>query len=611
MSFRGRRPQFPPTDEQQAIIDAFMSGGDIAVTALAGSGKTTLLRFLALARIHTLMTYVAFNKSIASEAASLFPSNVTCRTMHSFAFRAVGHEYADRLNGQRIPSWKIADILNLPDRWAFGDFQLRGKQLARLVMDGVSRYCHSADPEPLASHIPAVPGLDSPPAHEALCEVLYPYLLAAWADLSRTRGQLRFEHDYYLKIWSLQDPILPGSVILADEVQDLDPVTARIIAQQKVPRAYVGDPNQSIYTWRGAVDVLSKIDAEHRLPLTKSFRFGPVIAEEANRLLAMLKSDLRVVGHEPVESRLAVVERPDVMLCRTNAAAVGRLMEAQVNGLRAALVGGTAQVEALARAAMKLCAGERTDHPELMAFENWTQVQDYVSGDAEGKELKVLVDMVDTHGAVALLEAVQQAVPEPEAEVVISTGHKSKGREWKRVRLDADFPVPIAIDPVTGNRTLRKEEVRLAYVVVTRTIEDLDSRSLEYLDPVAAQLGEVRTFVVPDENEEPERARVVTRSLPTEQLICDPESPERLMFRRTRYDPALVDAQRALPGRRFFKSYCAEDNVNVVEPTAEAIEVAEQFGLSISDDARARVAGRHPETAPAAGSPDKLEPARE
>ena len=584
--------KFPPTDEQQAAIDVFQFHEDMAVVALAGSGKTTLAEFLARSRPKTSMVYCSFNAAVAKEARTRFPSNVTSRTMHSFAFRAVGKDYSDRLEAPRVPSWRVAEILRLPDRWEFGGCVLRGKQLARLVMDAVGRFTHSASPEPTRANIPVVPGLEYPEAHAALCSLLMSYVDLAWEDLSSRRGRLRFSHDHYLKLWSLGNPRLPGEVALADECQDLDPVIASVISRQDMQKVYIGDENQQIYAWRNAVNFLEKIDVSHRLPLRRTFRFGTVIADEANLILELLQSPLRVVGHDPVDSRLAVLNRPDVVLCRTNAAAIGHLIEAQVAGLQTALAGGTRQVEALARAAQQLMDGQPTDHPELLAFSDWNQVCEYVEQDSEGAELEVLVRLIEMHGTSVLLDAARNTVPEEQADFIASTVHQAKGREWSRVKLAADFPVPLRIDPVTGERSLRVEEARLAYVAVTRAMHLLDSRSLRYLAQLSAGLGQDRSFVEVDEPLSDEVAPgVVRRTAPTEQLICDPEHRARLVFRQVRYDPELVAAQRQLPGRQFRRVYGAEENVNIVDATVSAIELAEQWGLSIAEEARARVQG--------------------
>lgn len=46
----------------------------------------------------------------------------------------------------------------------------------------------------------------------------------------------------------------------------------------------VGDSAQAIYGWRGARDIMTGFDGT-RLTLSQSFRFGPRLAEEANRWL--------------------------------------------------------------------------------------------------------------------------------------------------------------------------------------------------------------------------------------------------------------------------------------------------------------------------------------
>lgn len=60
------------------------------VMCATGTGKTTTLVKYAEQRPHLRFLYVAFNKSVASEAQRRFPSNVACKTVHSLAFHEVG-----------------------------------------------------------------------------------------------------------------------------------------------------------------------------------------------------------------------------------------------------------------------------------------------------------------------------------------------------------------------------------------------------------------------------------------------------------------------------------------------------------------------------------------
>ena len=77
-----------PTEEQLRALERFRSGRPLKINAFAGAGKTTTLQILASSRT-TRGTYLAFNRSIANEAAQRFPPTVDCRTTHSLAWQAV------------------------------------------------------------------------------------------------------------------------------------------------------------------------------------------------------------------------------------------------------------------------------------------------------------------------------------------------------------------------------------------------------------------------------------------------------------------------------------------------------------------------------------------
>src|SRR5260221_240188 len=147
---------------------------------------------------------------------------------------------------------------------------------------------------------------------------LVPWAVRAWADLRDRDGRLRFEHDAYLKIWQLGDPVIDAAYVLLDEAQDADPVvTAVLLAQKDMRVISVGDPAQQIYAWRGAIDAMDAFDG-HQLTLSQSFRFGPAIADEANKWLELLGSDLVIRGTDSVPSAIGECEWPEAGLCRTN-----------------------------------------------------------------------------------------------------------------------------------------------------------------------------------------------------------------------------------------------------------------------------------------------------
>lgn len=470
-----------PTPEQQAIVDAFAKGQALVIEAGAGTGKTSTLDLLGRATGKRCL-YVAYNKSIASDASKRFSANVTCSTAHSLAYRSVGHRYRPRLDGKRMPAREIARLLECqPCRVTNAENKtvvLDAVRVARLAMSGVERFCRSREEQIAPWMIRAPEGIEGDAEIAALREHVFPYTRKAWDDLVDPEGALPFAHDVYLKIWALSRPKLHCDVLFLDEAQDADPLIADVVMRQEhAQRVLVGDRCQAIYGWRGAVNAMEEFELDARLLLTQSFRFGQAIADEANKWLEILKADLRLRGFERIKSRVADLHRPDAVLCRTNAGAVTTIMHALDHGRRAALVGGGQQIRRLAEAAITLQANAGTDHPELMAFRTWDEVKEYAESDSAGSDIKVFVSLIDRHGAESVIRTVERLVPENRADLIVSTAHKAKGREWSTVRVHDDFREP----PEDGDGPTREESM-LAYVTVTRAKQTLDRFGLEWVD---------------------------------------------------------------------------------------------------------------------------------
>lgn len=468
------------TPEQQAAIDAFAAGQSIVLDAFAGTGKTSTLKGMALATPDRKLLYLAYNKAIQTDAAADFPSNVDCRTAHSLAYGGMmrqpdGKAIMGKLRtNSRVPSWTAAKILGIPAQGFFHEeFGMSQNACASSVMKAVSNFCNSADSEISQRHVEYLGLSDDVQAQFAT--FIAPFARKAWADITSISGKLRFIHDHYLKMWALSNPKLRVDAILFDEAQDANPCIAGIVQAQDCQIVMVGDVNQSIYQWRGAIDAMSKFDADARLMITQSFRFGDAIAFEANKWLGLLDALGEVKGFDLVDSKIAALTDPDAILCRTNAQAIAEAMSALEQGKKVALVGGTNEIERFVKAAEKLMAGGKTEHEDLIAFESWSDVLSYVN-EAEGRDLKVLVNMIEAYGCQAILDVCAASVDEASADVVVSTAHKAKGREWDHVRVANDFNAP------EEGQLPSKSEMMLAYVVVTRAKLTLDNSGLAWVD---------------------------------------------------------------------------------------------------------------------------------
>jgi hypothetical protein len=145
-----------PTPEQQAIVDAARAGQDLVIEAGAGTGKTSTLRLVAAASPRRRGVYLAYNRAIADDAKRAFPQQVTCATAHALAFRAVGRRHAHRLGGPRVPARQTAQLWGITHPVRIDAMRvLAPEQLARVVTETITRFCHSAAPQPGPAHVPA------------------------------------------------------------------------------------------------------------------------------------------------------------------------------------------------------------------------------------------------------------------------------------------------------------------------------------------------------------------------------------------------------------------------------------------------------------------------
>jgi superfamily I DNA/RNA helicase len=485
---------FTPTTEQTAILDSFGAGESITIQARAGTGKTTTMVAVGNKALDLGKRgyYIVYNTKAKQDAEKKFPKNVTVKTAHGLAYtpiilskeqKATGLPLQKRLNGPRVTRKDICNILSIHTGMGDQDTFLAATKLAGFVMETVRNFCYSDAQRINKYHVPFVIGTED--YRDEFVEFCVTKAREAWDDLTSNRGRLKFEHDHYLKMFALGDPKLHGDFILLDEAQDANPVMAQIVNNQThMQRIMVGDSCQSIYAWRGAVDALANFKSDRTLYLSKSFRFGPAVADEANKWLRLLGETVMVEGHEPINSVVEPFDTdPDgtAILCRTNAEVLAQAMQAQDDGRKVAIVGGAQALAAYAEAALDLMAGKGTWHHELLAFKTWQAVQQYcIDEREEAGSLAVMVKMIDSYGPHAILDMAARCGNEDDADVILSTAHKAKGAEWDNVRIGNDF-VPTKRKG-EDEAKISRPDMMLAYVSVTRAKLHLDRTGLAWVD---------------------------------------------------------------------------------------------------------------------------------
>jgi len=457
------------TDEQNHAVDVACQGADAKTEAFAGTGKTTLLTFVGQELAPKRGLYLAFNRAIAEEAKEKFPGNVECRTAHSLAFRAVGRHYKDRL--QKVNGRMVAEELNLSDN----DLLSKYAQ-GNLALDVVRKFCHSSNKKIGKVHIPKAELWDrfqSDGDVNACSEVLIDAAEKLWKVMTDKEKEFPITHDVYLKLWALSKPSLEKDFILFDECQDANPVLLDLVNSQSSQKIWVGDRFQQIYSWRGAVNAMDTIRCSNATQITKCFRFGPAIAEQANYVLNKhLGIDVNLKGNESLNSTVKESENlPNVYLARTNSELLSTLTTLSKKNIKAKMTGSIKETIYLLKAASLLKQGRSTNHKDLSIFQTWNEVVEF-SETQSGMDMKPLVTLIENSKVEDLISTLKESerIKRSDMDIELSTAHKAKGKEWDYVCLANDYKYP-------GSRGYSQEETNLLYVACTRGLKNLDISS--------------------------------------------------------------------------------------------------------------------------------------
>ena len=467
--------------EQQAVLDS--DSDALVVNAFAGAGKTSTLVGFANTRPSAKMLYVAYNRSIRDEAARKFPKSVECVTSHQLAYKTIGHRYRDKLE-RKLSLTLIRKELNVQS-WA----------VAKNAFLTVKNFMSSADPEITSAHIP-ITNNDRIGIKKT---VSVAQLL--WDRMTDPNDPLPTEHDAYLKQYELADVDLGWryQYILFDEAQDANPVTTSIITRQESRLVLVGDRHQQIYRFRGAEDALNAPELSHaqRLYLTNSYRFGPAIANVANKILAH-KKETRPVNGLSQEYGYASEEThmgyPQAVICRTVTGVLEEALTAAqdektiywVGGMKAYNIG-------------KLCDLYRFRYEQYDRMYDPSLIEEFgtykefeaAAKESDDQDMNRSINVINQLGNIPALAAQckQSTVSSiADADVIVTTAHRSKGLEFDNVRLGSDFPDSDKLmfkPPDTVS-----DELNLIYVAATRAL-----KMLSYSAPIGKVLkAEPGTF---------------------------------------------------------------------------------------------------------------------
>lgn len=474
-----------PTPEMEAIIKS--DAHKLKVIAFAGAGKTSTLVEYANRRSRGNGLYIAFNKDIKKEAMSRFPSNVKCMTSHGLAYAQYGLPLIDKLD---IPlRWKsVFEATNIEP-----PHPLIAKAYARLLLTTVFNFIASSDELINEEHI-QLSELKLLMASEKSAQYLPSQrniVIAAevlWREMVNPYNkEIGTTHDSYLKLMQLASPQLPYDYILLDEAQDSNPALLDLITKQDCVQVLVGDPHQSIYSFRKSIDAMTSTYADAVFPLTNSFRFGPEIADFANSILALKGETNSIIGlgapGRVYNGASILGEGKSAYISRSNSALFRELVNKSQINKKLYVAGGAsgARFDLLEDLYKLKYSSERPKDALLASFHTFDEFENAVTENQEIEwvsRCKLINEMGESF--IHKLQSIKNnMVSEPgKADQIFSTVHKFKGLQCEHVTLADDFHKNPASDNEYKSfaKPESHEEINILYVAATRATHTLNIR---------------------------------------------------------------------------------------------------------------------------------------
>lgn len=478
-----------PTDEQTHILDLSTKSRDnLQINALAGAGKSSTLRMIARASKTKPILYLVFNKRNAQEieystkakgdeALARMPNYVTVRTLNS-----LGH----RIWAQTQPSGNLT--LNTK----------KSNDLLKTIINEAPKgsqqvlwsvYWEVLEAVALAKAVGYIPN-GAPKAEKSLC---------TWADLS---GRLDAKPDSLVQ--DLVDEVLARSIraayagtidyndqvympalfggaypkfplVAVDEAQDLNPVNHamlhKLVGQRLIS---VGDPQQSIYGFRGAVEsgmqAIKEKFSSTEAPLSVSFRCPQMVVEAARWRVPDFKW-IKPGGHVETLPRINLDAFSDTctIICRNNAPLFALALRFLSNK-RGVTISGSDVGPRIIGIMRKLGSDSMSQSQVLDKIAEWHD-------EKMQKESKSADDIAACMRVFAKLgSTLSSAIANAEhlfaqrGSIQMMTGHKAKGLE---------FPEVYFLDPWLCKED--EQDLNLRYVIQTRSADrlfEIDSRNI-------------------------------------------------------------------------------------------------------------------------------------
>lgn len=482
-----------PTEQQKEVIKQAGILEAFLVMARAGAGKTTTIFEIAKAYPEKQILYLVFNshnkKEAEQKAKKLGIKNMHIKTSHGLAYGKIVPKMGYEVGNNLAP----IDIIN------------QSKKLTKMYKnDRVNTYILASNIVKyyngfLSSDLHSMNDLD--PSLYVMASKDYLSLIQdtakeTWKKMDEK--EMPITHDFYLKKYSLMNPVLDYDMILQDEAHDGVPCVLNMFKNQQTTRIAILDENQRIYGWKGAISIFDIIDDWPVFPLTQSFRFHEGIAERANQVLDLQKillpdyeNKYKVIG----KGKKPLKESKDatMYLGRTNGSIISKaISEMEDNGKEYLHFVGNVKSYIFGNGSTNIYdvynlyvnQKARIKDPLVSSMGDFKELSDYANetGDVELSRLISTVERYKKKLPVLIKRLQEYDTRYERAEIGFSTIHRAKGLEWDSVVLMPDvineeklLREKTEIDKMTNENDKKRkiseliEEINAYYIGVTRS----------------------------------------------------------------------------------------------------------------------------------------------
>lgn len=495
---------YAPSIQQQAVYNHVRTSmQSLIIQAVAGAGKTTTLVEvckLIAAMDRRSAVFTAFNKAIADEiAARLKEAGIEWNQVRAATFHSLGRSAWVKVHPKaKTNEFKVQAIMEqmqVPEgfRGFVGKAVSHAKSRALGVEGSIedqSQWFAIVDHHDMAEMLE-----DMDAAADPITTGIAHAIAVLKRSIALNPTEIDFDDMLYAPVLH-QVRMWQNDYVLVDEAQDTNPVRRAFARKMLKPGGMliaVGDKHQAIYGFTGADnDALDQIAREFNaieLPLTVTYRCPKAVVDVARRYVSHITAaDSAPAGtaatiefDQFVKLGYTDFTTQDAVLCRNTKP----LVELAFNLIRRRIpchVEGREIGTGLLKLAARWKSVETVADLRVKLEDHLKAQQERLLAKKQEAKLAVLFDQVTT--LFVIMESLTDDAPVSEvkrvideiftdggAGVTLSTIHKSKGREWKKVYwLGRNRWQP---SPFARQDWQHEQEVNLMYVAATRAKDTL------------------------------------------------------------------------------------------------------------------------------------------